>query len=461
MTAAIPNSPHARDVATMIHALTNMVRHEEEGPLILDEGNGIYVKDLEGNEYIEGTAGLWCPSLGFSNERLIQAAIKQMRKLPTYHTFFQRSNMPAIELAERLIEIAPVPMSKVWYQNSGSEANEQMVKLIWYYNNAIGRPERKKIIARHHGYHGGGVASGSLTGLPAMHKGFDLPIPNILHTGSAHYYRECLPGESEEEFSTRRAEELEALILAEGPETIAAFVAEPVMGAGGGIVPPKTYFEKTQAVLNKYDVLIVSDEVITGFYRTGNAFGCQTYGLKPDIMLIAKQLSSAYLPISAVIVNEKIYGPIRDFSGENGMLATGVTYSGHPTAAAVALETQKIYEETNIGAHVRKIAPRAQERLQKLADHPLVGDASGVGLIGSVELVKNKDTKENFDPSVARFAGNACIKHKLLLRDCVGIRVAFCPPLIIEEEQIDMLFARWELTLDDTLKYVRENGLID
>ena len=308
LTPPQANSPHARDIASLMHGMTNLVRHEQDGPMILDEGHGVYVRDLEGNEYIEGMAGLWCTALGFDNERLIQAAIAQMRKLPTYHTFFQRSNMPAIDLAEKLLAMAPAPMARVWFANSGSEANDHMVKFVWYCNNALGRPEKKKIIAREHGYHGIAVSSGSLTGLPAMHKGFDLPIPNVIHTASHHYYRCAYPGESEEAFATRRAEELEQLILAEGPDTVAAFVAEPVLGAGGAVIPPKTYFEKIQQVLAKYDVLMVADEVITGFFRTGNRFACETYGIRPDILVIAKQLSSAYLPISAVILNEKVYG---------------------------------------------------------------------------------------------------------------------------------------------------------
>ncbi|NKC17018.1 MAG: aminotransferase class III-fold pyridoxal phosphate-dependent enzyme [Gammaproteobacteria bacterium] len=458
--SAVMNSPHARDVACVLHPMTDPSKHEKDGPLILEEGHGIYVKDLEGNEYIEGMAGLWCTSLGFNNERLIEAAVAQMRKLPTYHTFFHRSNMPAIDLAEKMLSIAPVPMSKVWFANSGSEANDHMVKFVWFYNNAVGRPEKKKIIARHGGYHGIAVSSGSLTGLTPMHKGFDLPIAGILHTGSAHYYRYGLPGESEEAFSARRAAELEAMIVEEGPETVAAFVAEPVMGAGGAITPPRGYFAAIQAVLKKYDVLMVADEVITGFYRTGNTFACETYGIEPDIIINAKQLSSAYLPISSVMLNEKIYGAIRDYASANSILGTGFTYSGHPVAAAVAVETLKIYDEIDIASHVNAVSKVAQERLSALADHPLVGDAKGVGLIGSVELVKNKETKESFDPQVAAWASEACTRRGVMLRPCAGTRIAFCPPLIIEDDEVHMLFDRWQAALDDTLEYVRAEELM-
>ena len=456
----LPNSPHARDIKNVLHPYSNLVKHEEKGPLILEEGDGIYVKDTEGKKYIEGLAGLWCTSLGFNNERLVEAAANQMRKLPYYHAFFHRSSMPAIDLAERLIDMAPAPMSKVWFANSGSEANDHMVKFVWYYNNALGRPEKKKIIARIGGYHGIAVSSGSLTGMPLMHAGFDLPIHNIMHTGSPHYYHFGEDGESEEDFATRRANELDQMIQDEGPETVAAFVAEPIMGAGGVILPPKTYFEKIQAVLKKHDVLMVADEVICGFHRTGNLFGSNTYDIKPDIMVVAKQLSSAYLPISATIINEKVYQPIRDFSGENGVLATGFTYSGHPVPAAVAIETLKIYDEMDIASHVKKVSPLAMERLAKLDDHPLVGEARGTGLIGAVELVKDKETKENFGPEVAAYCGEACLEHGLILRAAAGHSVAFCPPLIITEDEINQLFDRWEKALDDTLAYVQSENLM-
>ncbi len=449
-----------RDVASLLHPMTNPGQHEVSGPLILEEGSGVFVKDLSGKEYIEGMAGLWCTSLGFSNQRLIDAATAQLNKLPTYHTFFHRSNMPAIELAEKLLSIAPVPMSKVWFANSGSEANDHMIKFVWFYNNAVGRPEKKKIIGRLGGYHGIAVSSGSLTGLPLMHKGFDLPIAGILHTGGHNHYSDAEPGESEEGFASRRAQELEALILSEGPETVAAFVAEPILGAGGAIIPPKTYFEKIQTILKKYDVLMVADEVITGFFRTGDRFACQTYGITPDILINAKQLSSAYMPISSLMLNETIYQGIRQQAIENNYLGTGFTYSGHPVSAAVALETLRIYDEIDIGTHVKKVSAYAQDRLAALAENPIVDDAKGVGLIGSIELVKNKETRENFAPEIAAWCTEACIRHGVILRQMAGVRIAFCPPLIIEEKELELLFDRWELALNDTLEYVRSEGLI-
>jgi len=296
------NSAASRDIASLLHPYTHLRKHQEQGPVIITEGKGVYVKDDTGKSYIEGLAGLWCTSLGFGEERLVEAAAAQMRKLPFYHVFAHKSHDVGIDLAERLLAMLPVKMSKVFFNNSGSEANDTAVKMVWYYNNALGRHRKKKIIARVKGYHGVTVAAASLTGLPNNHLDFDLPIANIRHADCPHFYRYGKKGESEEDFATRMAESLEAQILREGPDTVAAFIAEPIMGAGGVILPPKTYFEKIQAVLKKYDVLMIADEVICGFGRTGNMFGSETFGVKPDIMTMAKALSSAYLPISATII---------------------------------------------------------------------------------------------------------------------------------------------------------------
>ena len=307
------------------------------GPLVISIGKGVTVTDETGKDYIEGVAGLWCTSLGFDEPRLVEAAIRQMRTLPFYHAFAHKSHEPAIDLAERLIALAPVPMSKVFFACSGSEANDTAVKLVWYYNNALGRPRKKKIIARQKAYHGVTVAAASLTGLPNCHRDFDLPIQGILHTDCPHHYRFGQDGESETEFATRLADNLEALILREGPDTVAAFFAEPVMGAGGVILPPATYFEKIQAVLKRYDVLLVADEVICGYGRTGNLWGSQTYGMRPDILTSAKALTSAYLPLSAVLVSEAIYQACVTESAKIGTFGHGYTYSGHPVSCAVEI----------------------------------------------------------------------------------------------------------------------------
>ncbi len=454
------NSASARDIAYHLHPYTNAVKHEAEGPLVLTEGKGVYVYDENGKAYIEGMAGLWCASLGFGEERLVEAATRQLRKLPYYHNFTHKAANVAIDLAEKLIEIAPVPMSKVFFTNSGSEANDTVVKMVWYYNNAIGRPQKKKIISRLKGYHGVTVAAASLTGLPTNHIDFDLPIANILHTDCPHHYRFGQEGESEEDFASRMAANLEKLILDEGPDTVAAFIAEPVQGAGGVIVPPATYFEKVQAVLKKYDILFIADEVITGFGRTGNMFGTETFRLQPDIMTVAKQLSSAYLPIAAVLINDKIYQAIRDNSGRIGTFGHGFTYSGHPVSAAVALETLKIYEERDILSHVRALAPVFQAGLRRFADHPLVGEVRGIGLVGAIELVKDKATKEPFDPKqgVAMKTVSFAQEHGVILRAILD-SVAFCPPLIATEAEIAEMFDRFGRALDDAAAWVQERGL--
>jgi 4-aminobutyrate--pyruvate transaminase len=450
----------SRDIHS-IHPYTNLKLHETQGPLVITEGDGVFVRDENGKTYLEALSGLWCVSLGFSERRLAEAAYRQMLKLPYYHTFAHKAHDVGIELAEKLLSIAPVPMSKVFFVNSGSEANDTVVKLVWYYNNALGRPAKKKIISRTKAYHGVTVASASLTGLANNHRDFDLPIANILHVECPHWYRFGQPGESEEAFATRMANSLEQRILSEGPDTVAAMIVEPIMGAGGVLLPPATYFEKIQAVLKKYDVMLIADEVICGFGRTGNMWGTETYGLKPDMITCAKALSSGYLPIGAVMVSEEIYGALSRQSEKIGVFSHGFTYSGHPVTSAVALETLKIYEERDLLTHVRKVAPKMQAGLQRFADHPLVGEARGIGLIGALELVADKTSKASFDPkaNVGGFLASRAHHHGIIIRS-LGDNIAFSPPLIINEAEIDLMFERFERALDDTLEMVRERGLI-
>ncbi len=455
MASAI--APAERDQAFILHPFTNLRTHQETGPLVIDRGSGVFVSDMDGNRYLEAMSGLWCTALGFDEPRLAQAAMRQFERLPFYHMFGQKVHEPGIDLAEQLIALAPVPMSKVFFANSGSEANDSAVKLIWYFNNAVGRPKKKKLIARGQAYHGVTVAAASLTGIPINHRAFDLPIANILHTDCPHWYRHAEPGESEEEFATRLAQSLENLILAEGPDTVAAFFAEPVQGAGGVIVPPRTYFEKIQAVLRKYDVLLVADEVICGFGRTGNWWGSQTFDLKPDILTCAKALSSAYLPISAVLVSAPIYAAVEAESSRIGTFGHGFTYSGHPVSAAVALEALSIYRERDITGHVRTLAPRLQDGLRRLADHPLVGEVRGVGLVAGVELVADKARRTPFTPAlaVAPKVVALCQKHGLIVRP-LGNTIAVSPPLVITAEEIDMLIARLSAALDEAVPVVRD-----
>ena len=451
---------HSADIGAQIHPYTNLSLHQDTGPMVITRGEGVYVYDDKGKRYLEALAGLFCVSLGFSNKRLADAADRQMRTLPFYHSFGGKATEPSVRLAQRLLAMAPVPMSKVLFANSGSEANDTALKIAWYYNNALGRPLKKKIISRTRAYHGVTIATASLTGLPNNHRDFDLPIDRILHTDCPLHYRYAQSGETEDAFATRCAHSLEQLILSEGPDTVAAFIAEPLMASGGVIVPPAGYYEKVQAVLRKYDILLIADEVICGFGRTGNMFGTETFALQPDIITLAKQLSSGYLPISALMVNEKIYRAMVEQSRKIGTFGHGFTYSGHPVCAAVALETLKIYEEDRILDHVRRITPQFQRRLADLAGHPLVGDARGMGLIGAVELVADKSTKDSFPPTagVAQYAGNRALAHGVMTR-ALGDTVNMCPPLIIEPPQIDQLFDGIAAALDDTLAWVRQSGV--
>jgi 4-aminobutyrate--pyruvate transaminase len=425
--AIVKNSTGARAAANLVHGYGNLAALEQTPPLVIASGKGVRVFDEDGKSYIEGIAGMWCASFGFSEEAIIEAAIGQLRKMPYYHTLFDKTTSQAGELAEKLKAIAPVPMSHVYFTNSGSEANDTIVKLVRYYNNAIGRPKKKKFIARKLGFHGLTLASASLTGVPVMHADFDLPLPGFLHTGLPHYWREGLPGESEEAFATRLADELDRLIEAEGPDTVAAFIAEPVMGAGGAITPPHGYFEKIQAVLKKHDVLMVADEVICGFGRTGNMFGSDTYAIRPDLMSMAKGLASAYQPIAGVMISEKIY---------------------------------RAMVERDMLTHVRRVSKRFLERLHGFASHPLVGTTRGVGLMGAVELAADKESKRKFPPIVKEAVRTLCQERGLIIR-ATGATDALCfsPPLIITEPEIDEMFDIFAQALDDISARVDREGL--
>jgi 4-aminobutyrate--pyruvate transaminase len=456
------NSNAARDIANVLHPYTDHRAHAKNGPLVITRGEGVRVFDDQGKEYIEAVAGLWCAALGFDNRRLAEVAYEQMKKLPFYHAFTAKSHEPMIDLSEMLIERAPCPMSKVFYANSGSEANDTAMKMVWYYNNAVGRPRKKKIISRLKAYHGITIAAGSITGLPANHKMFDLPIAGVLHVSTPHHYHGARPGETEEEYSTRLAAELEETILREDPETVAAFFAEPVMGAGGVMVPPAGYFEKVQAVLRRHDVLFVADEVICGFGRTGNYWGCQTYSITPDIITCAKALSASFLPISAVIVNDRVFQGLADGSQAVGTWGHGFTYSGHPVASAVALETLRIYDEMDIVGHVRKTGPHLQRRLrERFANHPLVGEVRGVGMVGAIELVADKAARRNFDPALK--VGGRMMKEGeaagVILRSLANDTIAFSPPLIMTVEEIDEMMERTARALDSLSVALRRESL--
>jgi 4-aminobutyrate--pyruvate transaminase len=458
----IPNSLEARDIASLVHMQTNLRRHLEEGPLVIARGEGCRVFDDSGRDYIESVAGLWCASLGFASERLAKVAYEQMRRLGYYHLYRHRSNEPAIELAETLLRIAPVPMARVVFQCSGSEANDTAIKLAWYYWHALGQPQRTKIIARSMGYHGNTCAAVSLSGKPDMHAGFGLPFAPFKHTEFPHYYRRHQPGETELEFSIRMAAALETLIETEGPDTIAAFFAEPVMGAGGAIVPPEGYFEKVQAVLRKYGILFVADEVICGFARTGKMWGSQTYRIQPDMVTSAKALSAAMQPISAVLINQRIHDAMLAQSDKYGNFAHGFTYAGHPVTAAVALEVQKIYAEIDIVGRAKRLGPVLQAELGRLRGHPIVGDVRGEGLILGMELMRDREKRIPFDGAlnVGARMDAASKRHGLILR-VVGDRLVFAPPLVIEAAEIEEIGERLERALDDVAQDLKREGALN
>jgi 4-aminobutyrate---pyruvate transaminase len=450
----------ARDVASVLHPYTPIHKLNETGPLVIERGKGVFVYDTQGNPYIEGMSGLWCAGLGFGDEEMIDAATEQLRTLPYYHLFGAKGMEPAIELAEKLKEIAPVPMSKVFFTSSGSEANDTQVKLAWYMNNALGRPDKKKIISRVKAYHGVTVMSASLTGLPYNHKGWDLPVDRVLHTDCPHHYRFANEGESEAEFVERLVRSLRDMIEREGPETIAAMIAEPVMGAGGVIVPPKGYYPAIKAVLDEHDIILIDDEVINGFGRTGNWWGCQTLDMVPTTISAAKQLTAAYAPLGAVMVPEDIYQAYVDHSRQIGTFGHGFTYGGHPLGCALGVKAIEIYQRRDIISHVRSLIPTFEARMAKLTEHPLVGEARHCGLVGGVELVADKASRKPFDAKAA--VGPQCAKllekRGAILR-AIGDTIAICPPMVITEAELNELFDRLELALDDTLAWERKEGL--
>jgi 4-aminobutyrate--pyruvate transaminase len=444
------------DTRYHLHPYTQPRQLEREGPLVITRGEGVYVYGEDGKKYLEAMAGLWCASLGFSEQRLADAAARQMRVLPYYHSFSGKVPGPVAGLVEALMRWAPVPMARVLFANSGSESNDTAFKLVRMYNNARGLPRKKKILARVKGYHGVTVAAASMSGLPVMHQQFDLPLPDVVRVGCPHAYQFARDGESPEAFAARLAEELEQTILAEGPETVAAFIAEPVQGAGGVIIPPPGYFERVQAVLAKYDLLFIADEVVTGFGRLGTPFGTQHFGLRPDLITVAKMMTSAYVPMSALYINDRVYQAIADAAAKVGTFGHGYTYSGHPVACAVALETLRIYESDRLIEHVQRVAPRLQQGLRRYEGHPIVGEVRGIGLIAAIELAADPRARKPFDPArgVGAFFASAAQAHGLIVRVMAGDIIAFSPPLTITEAEIDELLAKVELAMRDTVRWL-------
>ncbi|WP_111430878.1 aminotransferase [Rhodobacteraceae bacterium DSL-40] len=457
MNTPLSNSQR-RAAEALLHPYANAAVIREAGVQIIDRGKGIHVYDEAGRPYIEAMSGLWCAGLGFGNDELADAAREQLGKLPYYHLFGGKSHEPAIALAEKIKALAPGNMARVFYQSSGSEANETQVKLAWYYNNALGRPDKKKIISRARAYHGVTIVSASMTGLANNHRDFDLPVDRILHTGTPHHWKNARDGESEEEFSARLAHELEALILDEGPDTVAAFIAEPVMGAGGCVVPPRGYFEAITAVCRKYDVLRISDEVICGFGRTGEWFGAQTLNYEPTSMSMAKQLTGGYMPLSAVAINREMAEAIEGNSEKIGTFGHGFTYGGHPVSCAVGVKALEIYERLDITARVKALAPQFGAHLDRLAEHPLVGEARHLGLVGTIELAPEKSPAGFTQPGkVGARMAQALLARGVISRPIID-SIIFCPPMIITAEEIDALFAPVKSALDEVLDWARAEG---
>ncbi|MDW9776366.1 aminotransferase class III-fold pyridoxal phosphate-dependent enzyme [Sinorhizobium meliloti] len=454
------NSLAAADIATGLHPYTNARLHETKGPLIMDRGEGIYVYDINGRQYIESFAGLWSVAIGFSEPRLVEAAAKQMQKLPFYHTFNHMSHEPNIRLAEKLVEISPEQITRVSFTNSGSEANDTVVKMVWYVNNARGKPEKKKFLARTKGYHGITMASGSLTGLPNNHRDFDLPIIPVIHLTTPHLRTSGQEGETEAEFTARLLKEIEDTIISEEPETIAAFIGEPLMAAAGVLVPPAGYWQGVEALCRKYDLFLVADEVVNGFGRLGTMFGSTYFGFKPDIMVTSKQLTSSYMPLAAILFTDEIYNVLADNTAKIGTWGHGYTTTGHPVATAVALENLNIIEERDLVGNSARVGKVFMEELQKLNDHPMVGDVRGVGLMAAVEMVPEKFSRKGFE-QFGRAGGKAfasALRNNLIVR-VVGDQLIFCPPLIITEEQALEVASRTKRTLDEVAAFVASEGI--
>ena len=446
-----------RDAAHHMHPFTSQAELGEKGARVITHANGVFVYDSEGEEILDAMAGLWCVNIGYGRHELAEVAARQMKELSYYNTFFQTTHVPAIELAEKLAELAPFDLNHVFFAGSGSEANDTNIRLVRHYWTLKGKPNKSVIISRKNAYHGSSIGSGSLGGMSAMHDQGGMPIPDIYHINQPNWWSEG--GEmSPEDFGLACAQELEEKIKFLGVDRVAAFIAEPVQGAGGVIVAPDTYWPEVQRICDNYGILLIADEVICGFGRTGNWFGSQTLNIKPDIMTIAKGLSSGYQPIGGSIVSDEIESVIAQDEFNHGY-----TYSSHPVAAAVALENLRIIEDENIIGHVsNNVAPYLKESWQGLCEHPLVGEAKIVGMMGSIALTPNKETRAPFKSdagTVGYICRERCFANKLIMRH-VGDRMIISPPLVITESEIDLLIRRANKALDETMEKLVNQGLM-
>jgi putrescine aminotransferase len=446
----------ALDSAHHMHPFTAGAELAGKGPRVITRAKGVWITDSEGHKIIDGMAGLWCVNIGYGRDELAEVAARQMRELPYYNTFFQTTHVPAIALASKIAALAPGDLNHVFFAGSGSEANDTNIRLVRTYWQMKGKPSKSIIISRKNAYHGSSVGSGSLGGMSGMHAQGGMPIPDIHHINQPNWWAEG-SDQTPEDFGVARAQELEQAILELGEDRVAAFIAEPIQGAGGVIVPPDSYWPEIQRICDKYEILLIADEVICGFGRTGNWFGSQTVGIRPHIMTIAKGLSSGYQPIGGSIVCDEVAETIG-----GGEFNHGYTYSGHPVAAAVALENLRILEEEEVVDHVRDVAaPYLAEKWHGLTEHPMVGEAKIVGLMGSIALTPDKDTRAAFasEPgTVGYVCRERCFANNLIMRH-VGDRMIIAPPLVITPEEIDVLIGRARTALDEAFAQVKENGL--
>ncbi|WP_298336195.1 aminotransferase [uncultured Erythrobacter sp.] len=442
------------DRQSFLHPFSSIADQKVKGAHVLARGSGATVTGADGRRFLDGASGLWCVNVGHGQESIIEAMTKQARELAFFHNFNGSATESVIRLADKIIDLAPDNIARVFFGNSGSDANDTNIKLIWLYNNLLGRPQKKKIIARRRGYHGVTVVAGSCTGLANVHARFDLPIPGIFHVSEADCYHNVDAGDenSEAQYLSKLLSELEDLIEREGPETIAAFIAEPVMGTGGVLIPPTDYFPQVKRLLDKHDILLVLDEVISAFGRLGDWFGADRFGVEADLITTAKGLTSGYVPMSASLIGEKIWNVFDEAADELGALGHGFTYSGHPVAAAAALANLELIETHNLVDAARIQGDRMLRTLQSsIAGHPLVGDVRGAGLMIGVELVADKCSRRNFEPAlgVAKRVQLACLEHGLLARalptnDVLG----FSPPFIVSDAEIDEMTEALKQGLD-------------
>jgi L-2,4-diaminobutyrate transaminase len=426
------------DRKSFFHPFTSIGDHLRDGPRIMAAGQGVHVTDSKGRRYLDGAAGLWCVNVGYGRQEIADAIGAQAARLPFFHAFTSMSNEPAIRLADRILRWMPEDMSKVFFGNSGSDANDTNIKIVWYYNNLRGKPAKKKIIARERAYHGVTIGAGSLTGLTYCHDAFDLPLPQVIRTRSVDQFREKPAGMSEDEHATYLADELEALIEREGPDTIAAFIAEPVMGTGGVLVPPRGYFQKIQAVLDRHDILMIADEVICGFGRLGARTGTELYGIRPDIITLAKGLASGYQPISASVISARIWNVLESEGAKKASFYHGFTYSAHPVACAAAFANLDIVEREGLVGNAERAGRKLKAELVKaLRNSPIVGDIRGQGLMIGIELVSDRKNNSSWDASLKvpqRIVAKG-YENGVIVRPLTSL-IAMSPPLILSDQNI-------------------------